>query len=84
MEFRSSLGLNTSPLALNLLEGMIKLQENEIPIDFLTPELVESQSAVTPEQIAQSIEFLDRMGCIEFQGESVSLENVTRRVFSGP
>jgi hypothetical protein len=84
MEFRSSLGLNTSPLALNLLEGMIKLQENEIPIDFLTPELVESQSAVTPEQIAQSIEFLDRMGCIEFQGESVSLENLTRRVFSGP
>jgi hypothetical protein len=81
-QFSSCVGLEGNEIARHVLEFI--LREEPVPLELLTPELIGGELPVTPEDCLSAIEYLQRMGSLAFQDDTVSVEPVLGSILQQP
>ena len=78
-EFTSSLGLHAT--AWRLLKFIKTLEENgqEVPIEFIAED-VDGSPPLSPEEREATIEYLQRMGCVDLRDDLLSVEPTILRI----
>ena len=81
IKFKTSLGLDSITGIKGLIEYMIQLQSDQIPVDLITPENIQDIPGCTQEFCDQAIEYLKRMGIIDRTSDVVYVDQLVQRVF---
>ncbi|MGA9772307.1 MAG: hypothetical protein WBV94_24960 [Blastocatellia bacterium] len=79
-DFRNGLGVETIPLAWQMLELIRK--EQEVPLDLIGPELLGGEQSISQENCETTVEYLQRMGCVEMQDEMLRVEKTVGRALA--
>jgi hypothetical protein len=79
-QFWNQLELDENPAAQRVLKFVY--QENEVPTDLITPEMISGEPPLTTEECRAAVEFLKRTGCVKAKGDLLSVEPVIRRVLA--
>ncbi len=77
-EFLQKLGVDRKKPAIRLLSNLLKLESEIVPIEFVQPQLFDSNEFKSQEEIEQSLEFLIQMRIIDVDNENLIIDPIVR------
>jgi hypothetical protein len=79
LKFRAALGVDTSPVALEILN--LLSQHDQLEKGFFSPEFLSTQC--TLEESNAALDFLAKTSCVQFQQDQVKCDPLVAKLFGG-